>query len=119
MKPFLMSFGVEIVCGILAVAFASFCIWLVVRVINRRERWTKRTVIAVGALVLYVFSWAPVAWLTSSPESPYPWPVVDYFFWPVWFLQQNAPEPVGNAMSWWSRQWPSRYPYGPEGPPPK
>jgi hypothetical protein len=25
--------------SILSVAFAAFCVWLIVRIVNRRERW--------------------------------------------------------------------------------
>ena len=35
----------------LAVAFAAFCVWLVVRIVNRRERWAKWTLaVVVGCL---------------------------------------------------------------------
>ena len=30
----------------LAVAFAAFCVWLTVRIVNRRERWAKWTAAA-------------------------------------------------------------------------
>ncbi len=35
-----------------AVAFAAFCVWLAVRLVNRRERWTKWTAVAWTAGVL-------------------------------------------------------------------
>ena len=49
------------ITGILvsAVAFAAFFIWLVVRVVNRREPWAKRTLaailiaLAVAALIVW------------------------------------------------------------------
>jgi type VI protein secretion system component VasK len=40
----------------LSVAFAAFCVWLVVRIINRRERWAKWTLagaLIVGCLVAF------------------------------------------------------------------
>jgi hypothetical protein len=36
----------------LAVAFAAFCVWLVVRIVNRRERWAKWTAVAILVAVL-------------------------------------------------------------------
>jgi hypothetical protein len=41
-----------------AVAFAAFCVWLTVRVVNRRERWAKwmlAVVILLGAYGAAVF----------------------------------------------------------------
>ena len=48
-----------------AVAFAAFCVWLTVRIVNRKERWAKWTlaVIMVGSPVLYALSIGPAAWL--------------------------------------------------------
>jgi hypothetical protein len=34
----------------LAVAFSAFCVWLAVRIVNRRERWAKWT--GVGLIVV-------------------------------------------------------------------
>jgi hypothetical protein len=31
----------------LAVSIAAFCVWLTVRIVNRRERWAKRTAVAM------------------------------------------------------------------------
>jgi hypothetical protein len=48
----------------LAVAFAAFCVWLGVRIVNRRERWAKWTagLVALTAFVLYPLS---LPWVTS------------------------------------------------------
>jgi hypothetical protein len=43
-----------ILLATLAVAFAALCVWLTVRIVNRRERWAKWTLAAiVGLPVLY------------------------------------------------------------------
>jgi hypothetical protein len=43
-----------------AAAFAASCIWLTVRIINRRERWARWTLaVLVGLPVLYVASFGP------------------------------------------------------------
>ncbi|MBI3864752.1 MAG: hypothetical protein HY290_22980 [Planctomycetia bacterium] len=36
---------------ILAVACGAFCVWLTVRIVNRREQWTAWTVVAIAVLV--------------------------------------------------------------------
>jgi hypothetical protein len=46
--------------AIVAVAFAAICVWLGVRIYNRRERWAKRTLaLLVGLPLLYVASFGP------------------------------------------------------------
>jgi hypothetical protein len=36
----------------LAVAFAAFCVWLGVRVYNRRERWAKWTAVGLTSILI-------------------------------------------------------------------
>ena len=56
-----------IAVSIIGVAFAAFCVWLGVRIVNRKERWAKRTLAGTVALpVLYVASFGPACWLTSQ-----------------------------------------------------
>jgi len=60
----------SIVLPAVSVAFAGLCVWLGVRVYNRRERWAKRTLAAVVALpVLYFLSFGPVCWWLLSPHE--------------------------------------------------
>ena len=53
--------------SIFTVAFAAFCVWLTVRVVNRRERWAKWTLVGtvIGLPVLYVVSFGPACWISS------------------------------------------------------
>jgi len=53
-----------ILLSTLAVAYAAICVWLVVRIINRRERWAKWT-----AVVLAVTSALLTIWWLSSPQE--------------------------------------------------
>jgi hypothetical protein len=65
MNPLLVS---------LAVAYAALCVWLGVRIVNRRERWAKWTLAGVIAVPsLYVGSFGPACWLASyaDEESPH------------------------------------------------
>ncbi len=45
----------DYVIAMIGVLFAAFCVWLTVRIINRRERWAIRTAAAtVVAVALYL-----------------------------------------------------------------
>lgn len=52
----------ELALPIFGLIFAAFCVWLAVRIVNRRERWAKWTLATiVGLPVLYAASFGP-AW---------------------------------------------------------
>jgi len=58
--------GMAIVLSVLGVAFAAVCVWLSVRIVNRRERWAKWTLASVvGLPVLYALSFGPACWISS------------------------------------------------------
>jgi hypothetical protein len=73
--------SVVIPVATLAVAFGAFCIWLTVRIINRRERWAKWTAVAILVIgpVLYVLSSGPmkmVGWRSQkNPPAGIPFPM--------------------------------------------
>ena len=48
----------------LGVGLVALCIWLTVRIVNRKERWAKRalTALLVGTPVLYVASFVLAFW---------------------------------------------------------
>jgi len=50
--------------SIIGITFAAFCLWLSVRIVNRRERWAKWTaaVVVLTVVVLYPLS---LPWATS------------------------------------------------------
>ena len=55
-----------ILLSTLGVAFAAFCVWLGVRIFNRRERWAKWTLaVVIGVPLLYVASFGPACWWFS------------------------------------------------------
>jgi len=95
--------GMTIVLPALAVAFAAFCVWLAVRIVNRRERWAKWTLAALIVLIaVYPLSWGPRCWL-------YYWgfisddlmPVILTIHAPLDWLAINGPKAVQDAMSWY------------------
>lgn len=81
------------------VALAAFCIWLAIRIINRREPWTKRAVIALALLLAYPLSFGPVCWINSRTQ------VGDRLIWVVYrpifaVMLQNGPRPLQQGL-WW------------------
>ena len=55
----------------LRATLGAFCIWLGVRIANRRERWAKRTAVALAILVmLNPISAGPLAWLIVHDYMP-------------------------------------------------
>jgi hypothetical protein len=54
--------GMTMLFPTLAIAFAAFCVWLTVRIVNRREKWAKRTAwTVVVLLLLYPLSVGPAS----------------------------------------------------------
>jgi hypothetical protein len=52
-----------IALAIVGVAFAAFCVWLTVRIINRRERCAKWTAVGLALVLAYPLSFGPACWL--------------------------------------------------------
>jgi hypothetical protein len=96
----------------LAVAFAAFCVWLGVRIVNRRERWAKWTLAAViGLPVLYVASFGPACWWFSRSfrptadwacQSPTPIRIVPSIYSPVILTHMHMPPPLKHAIRWYA-----------------
>ena len=53
-----------------ALAFAAFCIWLMVRIINRQERWAKWTAVLLVVLAGYPLSFVPAIWIHPYLPDP-------------------------------------------------
>src|SRR5436190_24248622 len=92
----------------LGVAFAAFCVWLVVRVVNRRERWAKWTLAGgVGVPVMYVLSVGPLGWMASHGMLPEF--VDDEFigtvYLPLTWIVFEGPKPISNALVSYEQLW--------------
>jgi hypothetical protein len=44
-------------------AFAAFCVWLTVRIVNRRERWAIWTAAGLVVVLLSLAGFAAMMWL--------------------------------------------------------
>lgn len=98
----LRSGFMDVAVPIIGIAFAAFCIWLLVRIVNRRERWAKWTAVGlvIGLPVLYVLSFGPACWATSQPRPlvnpPQNWM---FIYLPLsLYIREKKPEPCSLAM---------------------
>jgi len=88
-------------------AYAAFLVWLAVRIINRKERWAKRTLAATLLLpVLYVASFGPACWLASQKIDPRDQSIKASpalaVYSPLARLVADAPySRLGRFLMWW------------------
>ena len=81
----------SIVKPALSVAFAVFCVWLMVRIVNRRERWAKWTLAGLAVLAAYPLSLGPVVWLAIHGWMP-KWLFGVPFYQPIHWIRANGPD---------------------------
>lgn len=93
-----------ILLAVLAVAFAAFCVWLTMRIVNRRERWAKWTAVGlpVGLVLLYVASFGPACWLTKRDPTTFD-RIAPRFYWPIGWVSWRGPQSVRKAISWYAK----------------
>jgi len=92
----------SIVLPILGVAFAAFCVWLGVRIANRRERRAKWTLAAglVVVFVLYPLSAGPATWILHHCDLPKPaFRFILKLYGPLGSFEAHSPSPVRNALA--------------------
>ena len=83
-----------IVLPTFAVAFAAFAIWLTVRIVNRRERWAKRTAAGLVVAVAYLICLHPIMWMCEHGFLP---ECVFYIYYPVVWLARWGPVPIRDV----------------------
>jgi hypothetical protein len=86
----------KLVIPILAIVFAAFCVWLFVRLVNRREKWAKRTVVAMLGLTIYVAGFGPACWLVSRNWLPLK--LTAYAYAPLFVLIVKGPGSVASRL---------------------
>jgi hypothetical protein len=96
----------------LAIAFAAFCVWLTVRIVNRRERWAKWMALAaaIGIPALYVASFGPVCWISSHALDRIDHigaRTVSELYQPILFLAWSGPSIAQRPVIWYMRLWSS------------
>ena len=86
--------GMAVALAIFGVAFAAFCVWLSVRIVNQRERWAKWTAAALIAMLAgYPLSIGPACWALRNGFLP------DKqrrnaasFYLPILVMEEDGPE---------------------------
>jgi hypothetical protein len=86
---------------IFEISFAALCVWLGVRIFNRRERWSKRAlVITVLLPALYVASFGPACWLCQRWLLPQRAAWIAYR--PLTWLAVHGHETVRGAIRYYT-----------------
>jgi hypothetical protein len=91
----------------LSAGFIAFCVWLTVRIVNRKERWAKRTALALGiATFLYPLSIGPAVLVLDRAGYP-KWVMEPYrqIYAPIHWLVVNGPQPIRDALEWYGDLW--------------
>jgi hypothetical protein len=90
----------EMAFTIFGVIFAAICIWLTVRIVNRRELWAKWTLAMVISLpILYVGSFGPACWLTSHHNSCSGF--VSHIYWPFFEIIFHRNYAIRKPILWY------------------
>ena len=85
----------------LAFAVGAVCVWLIVRIVNRRERWAKWTLaLVVGLPIFYVASFGPACWLADHELLPFD--PVESAFSPIVKLAMDEPDLFRPAILWYA-----------------
>ena len=80
----------------LAIACAALCVWLTVRIVNRRERWAKWTVVGLSLVLAYPLSFGPACWIADRCSGV--WQPVWNVYYPLAAFAARAPSPISNAL---------------------
>lgn len=87
----------------LGVGLASFCVWLGVRIVNRRERWARRTAVLIVVLAMYPLSFGPACLLCErgvlGQEAAW------LAYRPIAWTFSNGHGPVRHAILVYANLW--------------
>lgn len=90
-----------IVLSTLAIAFAAFCVWLMVRIFNRDQKWVKRALAATLIMLPLVYVATFGLWCRANRTGPGEIRAAAAVAWPyhtMWWLLDNGPGPVKSAI---------------------
>src|SRR5260370_22013257 len=89
----------------LAVAFAALCVWLAVRIVNRRERWAKQAAIIMALmLVQYPLSIGPAHCLAWGLHSESFSRTADVVYGPVVGACKKS-DTAMQVLFWYTTHW--------------
>jgi len=92
----------------LGVVCATFSVWLTVRIVNRRERWAKRTAVAlIVLLVVYPLSLGPLVGATTHgliPTDTHNW-IAGHIYAPVLLTMRDGPQFIKAPIKWYIKLW--------------
>ncbi len=94
--------------SVTGVALAAFCIWLGVRIVNRRERWAKWTAATLVMLfVVYPLSIGPVAWVKTRFAAPSGMfnVALSVVYGPILIVGLYGPQPLRHLFQCYERLW--------------
>jgi len=91
-----------IALSIIGAALAAFCVWLTVRIVNRRERWARWTALSLPIVLplLYVFSFGPACWLAANDTQ------TGHAHSIYWLVGASVPSEHtlwGDFVFWWGK----------------
>jgi len=86
-----------ILLRVLPVAFAAICMWLAVRIVNRREQWAIRVAVPLAAVVAYPLGLFPACWLVGNKILSAR--IVGAVYEPYFWLEFNGSESIQNAIA--------------------
>jgi hypothetical protein len=91
--------GMALALSIFGIAFAAFCVWLTVRIVNRRERWAKWTLAAVVSMpLLYVACFGPACWVSSYRRDRQELELVSVVYQPLLATQFRCPDAIAQPI---------------------
>jgi hypothetical protein len=87
-----MNTAVLLIFAVAGITYAALAIWVTVRLVNRKERWAKRTMVWLTvAPVLYFLSTGPAIWIYFHYLPRSFGPVIGGVYFPINLLAQSSP----------------------------
>ena len=91
----------EALVSIFGVVVAAFSVWLAVRIINRRDRWSKRIAAALlPAVAIYLLTFGPACWINAHTEVGND--VVWVLYRPMFWLMVGRRSAIQQALWWYA-----------------
>lgn len=97
-----------ITLSIFGIAFAAFCVWLGVRIYNRREQWAKWTAAGMAVMIVvgYPLSIGLANWLYRRLGQP-AWlrEAGPKLYWPIDWITDHGPEWLHDLVTAYVQWW--------------